>query len=80
LDETIAEDFVRSRDHGLQNIEELAAEWSHKLPISEQTIRTYLSANIHYTLDEECLEGMRGFFRMAAEVGVLPEYSFSVGA
>jgi len=27
-------------------------------------------------LDEECLEGMRGFFRMAAELGVLPEYSF----
>jgi chorismate dehydratase len=77
LDERIADDFVRSRDHGLQNIERLAAEWSGKLPISEQTIRTYLTANIHYVLDEECLEGMRGFFRMAAECGVLPEYSFS---
>ena len=80
LDESISEDFIRSRDHGLQNIEALAAEWSHKLPISEQTIRTYLTANIHYVLDEECMEGMRGFFRMAAEVGVLPEYSLSVGA
>jgi hypothetical protein len=28
-------------------------------------------------LDEECLEGMRLFFRMAAEVGALPEYAFS---
>jgi hypothetical protein len=27
-------------------------------------------------LDEECLEGMRGFFRLAAELRVLPEYSF----
>ena len=80
LDESISEDFIRSRDHGLQNIEALAAEWSHKLPISEQTIRTYLTANIHYVLDEECMEGMRGFFRMAAEVGVLPEYRFSIGA
>jgi chorismate dehydratase len=79
LDERIADDFVRSRDQGLQNIEALAAEWSHKLPISEHTIRTYLSANIHYTLDEECVEGMRGFFRMATECGVLPEYSFSIG-
>ena len=79
LDEQIVEDFVRSRDHGLQNIEALAAEWSRKLPISEQTIRTYLDANIHYILDEECLEGMCGFFRLAAECGVLPEYSFSVG-
>ena len=36
------EDFIRSRDHGLGNIDALAAEWSAKLP-SESTIRTYLS-------------------------------------
>ena len=80
LDERVAEDFIHSRDHGLQNIDALAAEWSRKLPISEGTIRAYLTANIHYILDEECLEGMRGFFRMAAECGVLPEYNFSVPA
>jgi chorismate dehydratase len=78
LDERVAEDFIHSRDHGLQNIDALAAEWSRKMPISEQTIRTYLTSNIHYVLDEECLEGMRGFFRMAAECGVLPEYNFRV--
>lgn len=73
LDE-VAQDLIRSRDHGLAHIEELAEEWSRKLPLSEQTIRTYLSENIHYTLDEECIAGMRGFFRMAAEAGVLPPY------
>jgi chorismate dehydratase len=76
LDESVAEDFVQSRNHGLQNIDALVAEWSARLPIPEATIRTYLTTNIHYVLDEECLEGMRGFFRMAAELGVLPEYSF----
>lgn len=80
LDEGVAEDFIRSRDHGLQNIEPLAAEWSARLPIPESTVRTYLESNIHYVLDEECLEGMRLFFRMAAEVGALPEYAFSVEA
>ena len=74
----IAQDFLRSRDHGLANIEALAEEWSRKLPISEQTIRAYLGENIHYILDEECIEGMRGFFQMAAETGVLPEYQFVV--
>lgn len=74
LDESIARDFTASRDHGLQNLEGLAAEWAERLPIPEETIRTYLSQNIHYVLDEECVEGMRGFFRMAAEAGVLPEY------
>ena len=78
--DAIARDFVRSRDHGLANIEALAEEWSGKLPISEQTIRSYLGENIHYILDEECLEGMRGFFRMAAKANVLPEYSFSVSS
>ncbi len=70
----IAEDLIRSRDHGLENIEALAAEWAPRLPIPESTIREYLSTNIHYVLDEECIEGMRGFFRMAAETGVLPAF------
>lgn len=80
LDETLHEDFIRSRDHGLQNIDVLAAEWARRIPLTEQTIRSYLSANIHYVLDEECIEGMRGFFRMAAETGVLPQYEFTLNA
>ena len=78
LDESVAEDFIRSRDHGLANIDALVAEWATRLPISESTIRSYLSGNIHYVLDEECVEGMRGFFRMAAECGVLPPYTVTV--
>jgi chorismate dehydratase len=80
LEERIAEDFIVSRDHGLQRIDALVAEWSLKLPLSEQTIRSYLTANIHYVLDEECIEGMRGFFSMAAECGVLPACSPSISA
>jgi chorismate dehydratase len=79
LDESIAADFIQSRIHGLENIEALAAEWSRRFAIPESTIRTYLANNIHYVLDEECIEGMRGFFRMAAETGVLPNYTFSIG-
>ncbi|MGA2205475.1 MAG: menaquinone biosynthesis protein [Terracidiphilus sp.] len=78
LEESIAEDFIRSRDHGLANIDALVAEWSERFPIPEETIRTYLTANIHYVLDEECVEGMRGFFRIAAEHGVLPPYTAAV--
>jgi chorismate dehydratase len=78
LEEQISQDFIRSRDHGLANIDASAAEWARKLPLTEQTIRSYLTENIHYVLDEECLEGMRGFFRMAAETGVLPEYEMKL--
>ena len=76
--ESIAEDFIQSRDHGLQNIDALVAEWSGRIAIPEQTIRAYLTTNIHYVLDEECLEAMKVFFRMAAQAGALPEYSFSM--
>ena len=41
---------------------------------SERTLTT----NIHYVLDEECVKGMRGFFRMAAELGILPPYTVAV--
>jgi chorismate dehydratase len=75
--ERIAEDFIRSRDHGLQNIEALVDEWSCKLPLTEDTIQSYLTTNIHYVLDEECVEGMRGFFKEAAQTGVLPDYELS---
>lgn len=73
----IAGDLIQSRDHGLANIDALVKEWSAKLPLPSHTIHSYLTSNIHYVLDEECLEGMRGFFRMAAETGVLPAYDFS---
>jgi chorismate dehydratase len=78
LDESVANDFIQSRDHGLANIDALVAEWSMRFPIPEETIRAYLTTNIHYVLDEECVEGMRGFFRMAAECGVLPPYDVTV--
>lgn len=74
LDESITEDLIRSRDHGMANIDALVTEWSQKMPVPAETIRTYLTENIHYVLDEECMEGMKGFYRMAAEIGVLPAY------
>jgi len=74
----VAADLTRSRDHGLANIEALVSEWTEKLPLPEDVIRTYFTANIHYVLDEECVEGIRCFFRKAAELGILPEYTFSI--
>jgi chorismate dehydratase len=78
--ESTINDLIQSRDHGLQNIDALVAEWSRRIPIPETTIRAYLTTNIHYILDDECIEGMKVFFRMAAECGVLPEYTVSIGA
>ena len=72
---SIAEDTCASRDHGLANVESLVAEWSARLPLAAETIRAYLTQNIHYHLDENCLEGMRVFYRLAAKHAVLPAYT-----
>ncbi len=74
-DESVVEDLIRSRDHGLANINALAAEWAPRFPLPQSSIRSYLAENIHYLLDDECMEGMRAFFRMAAQYGVLPAYT-----
>lgn len=75
LGERVVDDLNQSRMHGMQNMDALAAEWARKMPVPESTIRTYLSHNIHYTLDRECIEGMNGFFRAASELAILPSYT-----
>ena len=65
-------DLQASRDHGLAHVEDLAAEWSERIAVPEDTIRFYLSDNIHYILDDACMRGLEVFYRLAAECGALP--------
>jgi chorismate dehydratase len=66
--------FQQSRDHGLlpASLAQIASTWSPKLGLSEAAVHTYLTTNIHYYLDEPCLDGLRLFYRYAAECGALP--------
>jgi chorismate dehydratase len=68
----VCADFLSSRDHGLANREQLVHEWAPKIAVPEETIRTYLTKNIHYELDDECIAGVESFFRLAAECEILP--------
>jgi chorismate dehydratase len=76
--DSVTHDFIQSRDHGLANLDALAAEWSTRLPIPEPTLRTYLTTNIHYILDDECIAGMKAFFHEAAALAILPPYEFTL--
>ena len=66
--------FQQSRDHGLEpaSLDQIVREWALRLEMSESEVRTYLTHNIHYELDAECLQGLRLFYRYAAEMGALP--------
>lgn len=71
----IAEVFKDSRDHGLQpeNLETIAQEWSQRLSLPIEDVRSYLARNIHYYLDPPCLEGLALFYRYGKEIGALPQ-------
>ena len=64
----LVEDLQASRDHGLAHIDELVAEWSERIPVPRETIRFYLTNNIHYVLDEACLRGMEAFISLCRRV------------
>jgi len=68
----LVSDLIGSRDAGLAHIDDLADEWAMHIALPRDTIHTYLSENIHYILDEECLEGLRRFYELAAACDALP--------
>ncbi len=78
----LPEIFQQSRDHGLAPaaLDQIAREWAPRLRLRESDVRSYLTENIHYTLDPACLQGLQLFYRYAAEIGALPappEISFA---
>lgn len=70
--ELLSDDLQRSRDSGMRNVERLVEEWSGRIAVPAETIRTYLTKNIYYTLSQDCLKSIRAFRAYAAELGVLP--------
>jgi chorismate dehydratase len=69
----IVEDFERSRDGGLDHLADIVEEWSTRIAVPAATIKTYLFDNIHYFLDDVCLDGLSLFYRYAVECGALAE-------
>ncbi len=64
--------FQQSRDHGLEHLDQIAREWSLRIGLGEPQVKTYLTENIHFSLDSKSLEGMQQFFHYAAECGAIP--------
>jgi chorismate dehydratase len=65
-------DLEGSRDHGLAHIDQLVEEWTPRIAIPPATIRHYLTGNIHYHLDRDCIGTIEMFRKYAAEIAVLP--------
>lgn len=65
--------FQKSRDHGLEprNLDQIAAEWAPRTGLSEGAVKGYLTENIYYELDPECLEGLYLFYKYAVDCKAL---------
>ena len=64
-------DLNNSREQGLAHIEELVEEWTARIALPPGTIRSYLTKNIHYTLDPACLSAIQTFRTLAAQHDIL---------
>jgi chorismate dehydratase len=69
--------FQASLNCGLQSasLDEIARTWSPRIGLSEDEIRQYLTFNIHFYLDADCVQGLKLFYRYAYECGLLPQIS-----
>jgi chorismate dehydratase len=65
-------DFEDSLHFGLAHVDDIAAEYAPKLNMKPAGVKAYLTRNIDYSLDEENRKGLRLFYKLAREAGIIP--------
>ena len=65
------EAFRASRDYGLAHLDDIAAEFAPRHRLKPEAVKYYLTRNINYNLEKGQIEGMRLFFRLAHEEGLI---------
>ena len=65
-------DFAAARDEGLARAEEIVAFYEPLLNLSREELRTYLSENISFSLNDEMRAGMDLYFQLAYKHGLIP--------
>jgi chorismate dehydratase len=68
-----AVDFAAAKREGLAHTKELAKMYSASLGLPEEELITYLTENISYDLDEESLKGLRLYYQLAEECGLIEQ-------
>ena len=66
-------DFIEAKREGVARTEELADIYSAQLGLPREELISYLTENINYDLDDECLSGLRLYYELAAECGLIEE-------
>jgi chorismate dehydratase len=74
-------DFLASRDFGLTQIPQIAAEAAQEMHLPVKELRLYLEKNIDYTLDQENFQGLQRFWHLSSTLGITgPLQSVAIAA
>jgi chorismate dehydratase len=66
-------DFAAARDEGLDRIEEIITTYEGSLGLSRTDIRTYLTENISFRIDEKMSRGLQLYFELARKHNLIDE-------
>jgi chorismate dehydratase len=67
----VVHDFQESLAFGLQLLDEISEEAAAEMKLPAAELRRYLTENIDYRLDAENMQGLRRYYDLAAELGMI---------
>ena len=66
-------DFAAARNEGLSKMEEIVKSYESSLGLSAAEIRTYLTENISFSVDDEMRKGLQLYFELAQKHGLIDQ-------
>jgi chorismate dehydratase len=70
-DPGVVDTLKASRDFGVASIPAIAEKYSETLQLKKEFIQAYLEQNVHYYMEQSCLESLQLFYEKAAKVGAI---------
>ncbi len=69
--ETCLIDLAAARDEGLTHAEDIAANYAADIGLSRDEMKSYLTENISYSINDSMRRGMELYFELAAKHGLI---------
>ncbi|HMD43171.1 MAG TPA: menaquinone biosynthesis protein [Candidatus Acidoferrum sp.] len=68
----VVQDFQDSLAFGMRHLDQISEESAAQLNLPATELKLYLTENINYRLHAENLRGLRRYYDLAAEIGIIP--------
>ncbi len=71
--ETCAIDLAAARDEGFAHADDIAANYAAEMGLSRDDMKSYLTENISYSIDDSMRQGMKLYFELAGKNKLISE-------